>query len=380
MRGMVADYDAVVVGGGFFGCCLALHLSSVADRVLVLERGEALLERASRVNQARIHTGFHYPRSFATALRSRTLQERFVRDFRHAVVDDFDMLYAIAARRSKVSASRFAHTFASLDAPFSIASPKQRALFDNALIEAVFQCREFAFDWRALRDGLLTRLEACRVPVWTGQQVRQVRSGPDLAVVELEDGREITAETVFNVTYANINHLLLSSGVRPLALKHELAEVALAAPPPELEGAAVTVIDGPFFSTMPYPSEKLFSFTHVRYTPYYSWIDENGGASPYRVAEQLPQQTRWRHMVQDARRYLPCAAEFDHRTSLFEVKTVMVKNERDDGRPIMLCRHADAPRLVSVMGAKIDNIYDLLEALPQLDARWRDARPDRLLA
>jgi hypothetical protein len=33
-----------------------------------------------------------------------------------------------------------------------------------------------------------------------------------------------------------------------------------------------------------------------------------------------------------------------------------------------------------VMGAKIDNIYDLFEALPQLDARWRDARPDRLLA
>jgi hypothetical protein len=85
-------------------------------------------------------------------------------------------------------------------------------------------------------------------------------------------------------------------------------------------------------------------------------------------------------MVQDARRYLPCAAEFEHRASLFEVKTVMVKNERDDGRPILLCRHADAPRIVSVMGAKIDNVYDLLEALPQLDPRWREARPDRLLA
>jgi glycine/D-amino acid oxidase-like deaminating enzyme len=375
---MTTDYDVVIVGGGFFGCSLALHLSSITDRVLVLEGGERLLERASRVNQARIHTGFHYPRSFATALRSRILQEKFVRDFRHAVVDDFDMIYAIAARRSKVSASRFAHTFASLDAPFSPAPPNMRALFDPKLIEAVFRCREFAFDWTALRDGLLSRLDKHCVPVWTGQQVRRVRSEPGRAVVELENGREITAGSVFNVTYANINHLLLRSGLRPMALKHELAEVALAVPSPELEGAGVTVIDGPFFSTMPYPSEKLFSFTHVRYTPHYSWMDEN--RSPYEVAEQLPRQTRWRHMVQDARRYLPCAAEFDHRGSLFEVKTVMVKNERDDGRPILLCRHADAPRLVSVMGAKIDNIYDLLEALPQLDARWRDARPDRLLA
>ena len=377
---MATDYDVVIVGGGFFGCALALHLSSIAERVLVIEAGDRLLERASRVNQARIHSGFHYPRSFATALRSRILQERFVRDFRHAVVDDFDMIYAIAARRSKVSASRFARTFASLDAPFSPAPPNMCALFDPRLIEAAFQCREFAFDWTALREGLLSRLDRHRVPVWTGEEVRRVRSDPDRAVVELESGREITAATVFNVTYANINHLLLRSGLRPMALKHQLAEVALAVPPPELSGVAVTVVDGPFFSTMPYPAEKLYSFTHVRYTPHFSWMAEDGDRSPYQVAEQLPQQTRWRHMSQDARRYLPCVAGFEYRRSLFEVKTVMVKNERDDGRPILLCRHPDAPRLVSVMGAKIDNIYDLFEALPQLDPRWRDARPDRLLA
>jgi glycine/D-amino acid oxidase-like deaminating enzyme len=210
--------------------------------------------------------------------------------------------------------------------------------------------------------------------------VQRVRSEPDFAVLELESGREITAEAVFNVTYANINHLLLQSGLQPIALKHELAEVALAVPPPELHGIAVTVIDGPFFSTMPYPAEKLYSFTHVRYTPHYSWTDESGDRSPSLLTEHLPQESHWRHMVEDARRYLPCAANFEHSRSLFEVKTVMVKNERDDGRPILLRRHEDAPRLVSVMGAKIDNIYDLFEALPQLDARWREARPDRLLA
>ena len=191
---MATDYDVVIVGGGFFGCSLALHLSSIADRVLVIEGGERLLERASRVNQARIHTGSHYPRSFATALRSRVLQEKFVRDFRHAVVDDFDMIYAIAARRSKVSASRFAHTFASLDAPFAPAPPNMRALFDPRLIEAAFQCREFAFDWTKLREGLLSRLDRHRLPVWTGQEVRRVRSEPDRAVVELEDGRESPPE------------------------------------------------------------------------------------------------------------------------------------------------------------------------------------------
>ena len=52
-----------------------------------------------------------------------------------------------------------------------------------------------------------------------------------------------------------------------------------------------------------------------------------------------------------------------HLQSLFEVKTVLARNEVDDGRPILLRREAGSPRLLSVLGGKIDNIYDALEAL-----------------
>ena len=83
-------------------------------------------------------------------------------------------------------------------------------------------------------------------------------------------------------------------------------------------------------------------------------------------------------MVQDAKRYLPCMQDATYVSSLFEVKTVLRKSERDDGRPIVLHRHHDGARIYSILGAKIDNIYDLFEALPQLDARWRDAKFDLL--
>lgn len=363
----------MIVGGGFYGCCLALFLRSVTPRVLVLEAESGLLERASRVNQARIHTGFHYPRSFNTALRSRLLQETFVRDFAHAVVDDFDMLYAIASRRSKVTASRFARMFRAADAPFAPASPPLRALFRPELIEAVFACREFAFDWTALRDGLVARLGANGIAPQTGETVETIEQQEDCVVVGTRSGRELTAATLFNVTYANINHLVMRNGLAPLALKHELAELALVDPPPELAHRAVTVMDGPFFSSMPYPAERLYSFTHVRYTPHYSWVDRAPSVSPYAEAERLPKESRWRHMIQDAKRYMPCLEGARYERSLFEVKTVLVKNERDDGRPILLHRHRDAPRVISIMGAKIDNVFDLFEALPTLEPRWRDA-------
>lgn len=365
----MGDADVAVIGGGFFGCCLALFLRSVCDRVVLMEARDTLLERASSVNQARVHAGFHYPRSFVTALRSSRLQARFAQDFPAAVVADFDMLYAVAHRRSKVTAARFLRMFSSMRAPISPATPAQKALFAGELIEDVFLCKEFAFDWTVLRSLMAGRLSACGVDVRLGETVELVASGPSRATLVLSSGRTVRARRVLNVTYANLNRVLAASGLSGLELKHELAEVALVRPPADLAGCAVTVMDGPFFSLMPYPSAGLHSLTHVRYTPHYSWVDPPG-----RPRERVyPQASRWRHMMMDAARYLPCVADMDYQRSLFETKTVMVKNERDDGRPILLHTHEDAPTLHSVMGAKIDNVYDLFELMPGLAPEWRGA-------
>lgn len=375
----VDDHDVVIVGGGFYGCCLALFLRSISDKVLVVEAQDALLTRASRVNQSRIHAGFHYPRSFVTALRSQALSARFARDFSDAVVDDFQMLYAIARRRSKVSTARFHRMFLDMDAAITPANPDDAALFNPDLIEGVFDCREFAFDWMSLRDHLERRMAACGIAVRRGDAAERVEFRDDRCVVGLASGRSVTGRSVFNVTYAGVNALVQASGLAPLPIKHELAEMALVTPPPELAGRAVTVMDGPFFSIMPFPAEGLHSLTHVRYTPHASWADAPGGQSAYAVAEAQPRSSRWRHMMMDTRRYLPCAGDLDYRTSLFEVKTVPTHNERDDGRPILLHRHRAAPDFFSVMGGKIDNIYDLFDVLPGISPAFARADARHLL-
>ncbi|MBI1250523.1 MAG: FAD-dependent oxidoreductase [Alphaproteobacteria bacterium] len=368
------DADAVVIGGGFFGCATALYLRSVMDRVVVVEARDTLLDRASRVNQARVHTGFHYPRSFVTALRSKALHQRFARDFPQAIVSDFDMLYAVAAQRSKVSARRFHRFFQAMDAPMAPATTRQRALFAPGAVEDVFACKEFAFDWRALRDRLHDRLRAHGVRMMTGETVASVDLATEEPIVHLQSGGALKARCAFNVTYANLNAVRGRSGLAPLALKHELSEVALVRPPADLGDAAVTVVDGPFFSAMPYPADDLYSLTHVRYTPHYSWIDDPERAqSPDDVIRDLNPQTRWKHMMMDARRIMPCVEDVGYVRSLYEVKTVLIKNERDDGRPILVDQPPGAPRFISVMGAKIDNIYDLFEMLPGLDEGFRRA-------
>src|SRR5687767_2065339 len=94
-RGMDCNYDALIVGGGFYGCEMAVRLRQRLPRVLLVEGDAQLLGRASYHNQARIHNGYHYPRSLLTALRSRLSYARFKTDYADCVADQFEKYYAI---------------------------------------------------------------------------------------------------------------------------------------------------------------------------------------------------------------------------------------------------------------------------------------------
>jgi hypothetical protein len=60
---------------------------------------------------------------------------------------------------------------------------------------------------------------------------------------------------------------------------------------------------------------------------------------------------------------MPAVNRVQYVDSLFEIKTVLSKNEVDDGRPILFERDPSLPGCFSVLGGKIDNIYDVLERL-----------------
>ncbi len=364
MRTVAAtEYDYVVIGGGFYGCCLALFLRSISARVLLIEAGPRLMDRASRVNQARVHTGFHYPRSAATAVKSMLLHRRFLADFPAAVVDDFQMLYAIARRRSKVTAKKFHRMFRDMGAPIEPALPGHRALFNPDMVEEVFACHEVAFDHKLLGQQVAARLADAGIAVRLETELLGLTDHRCGVVAALSDGSEVTARYAFNITYAQINAVLAKADLPHARLKHEIAELALIQPPRELEKIGITVMDGPFFSAMPYPSEQLYSLTHVRYTPHESWADNPQARDPYRHLASLDPQTRYAFMLRDSQRYLPCLAGAEYRRSIYEVKTILIKNEGDDGRPILYHQKPDDSRVISILGGKIDNIYDLFEAV-----------------
>lgn len=363
------NFDAVVIGGGFYGCSIAAYLirQRGLKRVLLVEREPSLMQRASYNNQARVHNGYHYPRSFTTAYRSRINLPRFVQDWPEAVRQDFTKLYAIARRNSKVTAAQFQRFCRDIGASILPAEHEHKRLFEPRLIEDVFLVQEYAFDTTRLAAWARRELADAGVEVRCNSRVAEIngQSGQVLQVVMDRQGlpREaVTCRYVFNCTYSGLNQFSGDfPGVRS-GLKQEITEMALMRMPESLEGIGVTVMDGPFFSMMPFPARGLHTLSHVRYTPHLNWNDQPG-LDPYARLDEYARDSRVDRMVRDVVRYIPALQGAAHLDSLFEVKTVLLKNEGDDGRPILFEKHQGLPGCYSVLGSKIDNIYDVLEQL-----------------
>jgi glycine/D-amino acid oxidase-like deaminating enzyme len=368
----MAIASACIIGGGFYGVVIALYLKRVKgiEDVDIFEKEASLLNRASFANQARVHSGYHYPRSFTTAYRSRENFHRFCSDWSKCVTSEFGKYYALARRNSKVTSTQFTRFCDQIGAPIEEAETEISELFNPALVEAVYKVEEYAFDAIKLRNWANQELAASGVECHFGQLITDTSAGVDNTIqVSTLDGSGIkrtkSYPISFNCTYSGLSQVEADQSFGRLRLKHEIAELALIEPPPELEKIGVTVMDGPFFSTMPFPAKGCHSLSHVRYTPHSFWVDEYG-LSPYDVLDQSTLETRVDRMIRDASRYLPAIAKSRYRESLYEVKTVLEKNESDDGRPILFRESTSTPGLYSVLGGKIDNIYDILESIDEL--------------
>ncbi|MGC9610777.1 MAG: FAD-dependent oxidoreductase [Minisyncoccia bacterium] len=354
-------YEHVIIGGGFFGSVIASFLKKKykTSKVLIIEKEKELGKHATYNNQARIHNGYHYPRSITTALRSHINYDRFKKTYKESVFDDFEAYYGVGNINSKVTAGQFKSFCERIGSPIGAAPTRVRDLFNPKLIEDVFSVDEIVFNADKLMELVESQMKDFGVEVFLGTKVTKIDQSPNgLSVEYLKEGDEVKrleAKKVYNVTYSGINKILSSSGLPLVPLKYEMTEMCLASVPPELTKVGVTVMDGPFFSLLPFPPRGLHTVSHVRYTPHYEWSD-----SPDLVVKPYIPKSNFQFMLKDIERYMPIVGEIKYESSLFEIKALLPKNEANDGRPILFVENWGLPGLTCILGGKIDNIFDVL--------------------
>lgn len=368
---MKTDSDVIIIGGGFFGMYIAEFYALQGRKVILLEKEQDFMQHASYVNQARVHNGYHYPRSILTAIRSRVSFPRFVDEFKSCIDDSFEKYYMIGRLLSNVTAKQFELFCHRIGVPCDQAPASVSALVNPNLIEAVFSTVEYAFDAVKLKSAMIDRLDRVGVDCRLGVSVEKIMQDAAGLRVEITgsdnhaEGRSITAKQVLNCTYSMINDVLTNSNIDRVELKHELTEMCIVDVPDELKDKGITVMCGPFFSIMPFPSKGLHSFSHVRYTPHFQWLDgkDKSYLNGHEYMENIEKKSNWKSMLLDAKRYIPILEQCGYSESIWEVKTVLPRSESNDSRPILFKPDHGLPGLHNVMGGKIDNVYDVVEEL-----------------
>lgn len=352
----------IIIGGGFYGAYLAVFLGKLGNDVLLIEKENEIMTKASSNNQARVHNGYHYPRCSTTGPRSSILFPRFVDEFKSSIEDDFDKYYAIAKFSSKINSDAFESYCKSINIPLSSADRHIKSYFNNELIENVYKAKEFTYNIDRLRKTMLDKLFQSRVSIKCNETVSSIKSMDGrLRVFTENDSLFYDADEVYNCTYAKINSLLQSSHIPTIELEHEYTEMCMYKPPSEFSKIGITIMDGPFFSTLPtHQIENAHIAHHVKYTPRLGWQAE---LSRENDIEKIKKTSNWEKIKEDMTRFIPAFESSTFIKSIWQQKTILPNMDENDSRPILFKKDYHYKGFHCVLGSKINNIYDLVDNL-----------------
>lgn len=369
------NYDYVIFGAGIYGLYAAQLLAKRDLQIAVIEIDDKPLQRASYINQARVHNGYHYPRSVSTATKSAHYYERFVRDFSFAINDRFKKIYAISANDSLTNAEQFLNFCNFVDIP--AVEVNSRAYFNPGSVEATFETLEYSYDANLIRNWYIEELgKYSNVEIHYNKVVSKVSESNNQFVLNFSDGSINTASNILNATYASINQILRKFDYELFTTKYEICEVIMTEVTDNIRDVGITVMDGPFFSLMPFGESGYHSLTSVGHTPHessfsalpeFSCQQYNRECSPNQLSNcnncSAKPASAWSRMHQLAKKYLIPEIQVTQKHSLYAVKALISASELDDSRPTVIKEFSEAPRFLSVFSGKFNTIYDLEEVL-----------------
>lgn len=370
------NYDKIIIGAGLYGLYSADFCGQKGEKILVLEYDTAPFKRATYINQARVHMGYHYPRSFSTAIKSAHYFERFMNDYDFCVLKDFKKIYATSSSFSWTNAEQFSKFCEAAGIQCDEISIDK--YFNKGMCDGAFLTKEYTYDANILKKYFMERIASySNVDIKFGVQISSIQEFKTSFEVTLQSGEKYQTDFLLNATYASTNQITKMLGYDPFKIKYELCEIILCKVNENLRDVGITVMDGPFFSIMPFGKTGYHSLTSVTFTPHLTSYDtlptfecqtkSNGFCSKNQLGNcnECPAKpaSAWTYMSNMAKKYLKEEYAFEYSHSLFSMKPILKASEIDDSRPTVIKQFTDRPAFISVLSGKINTVYDLDEVL-----------------
>jgi hypothetical protein len=321
-----------VVGAGIYGAYSAIRLAESGHTVELFDP-LGVLRAASDINQFRIHSGYHYPRSSETIEETIEARRDFIETFGPAIVRGTNNYYAIPKEGSLTPPDAYEEIMARHRLPLRRCNPDW---MNFGFIDRCYEVDENIYDPQALRELLETRIGALRVKFRKKFYTPELRRDYDFVIY---------------ATYG----LGPSRGMFRAA-KYQVAEKILIEMPPALRGIALVVVDGPFTAFDPYGNSSYSQFGSAKNTNH--WTTKNPDEPfPEPFASLLNRPTfepvpfsRFEAMRADAALAVPLAKEAVYAGSRFTVR-VVEDNPAEDRRVLYLIEKA--PREIHIFSGKV---------------------------
>jgi hypothetical protein len=315
-----------VIGGGVFGATAAVDLARAGAKVDLFEARDDILHGATARCQARLHRGYHYPRSDATAAAAKDAAPEFEARYPEAIRTAAH--HYVIAEDSKVSAGQYLAFLDRLGLPYRVVEPLQ---VHHA--QLTVRVPESFVDVAMLRRLLRRDLILSGVQIHLGRRVDPDLTGYDLTVV---------------ATYGQ-------PWSKPL--RYEVCEVALVEVP-RYAGQSFVVLDGDHVSLDPYGrAHMLYDVANSVHR-----AEAGSGITGAEFNELLntwgpvrSAQTNVKAMLVNASRHLR-GVELGgqgvviYHGSLFSVRAVLPDVDATDERPTLVERDGN---VISILSGKI---------------------------
>jgi hypothetical protein len=221
-----------VIGAGIFGVTIALELSK-DHAVTLIDMNSDILQNASKVNHSRLHYGFHYPRSRATAVQCLEGYAMFYDYFKDAITHEFKNYYMIE-KNSKVCSDNYEQFCYDMHLRYKNQYPKLDIDFGN--IESSYIVDEPIFDYDLIKSRLDSELRRSTIKIILNKKILNKK--------DLED-----YHVIINTTYFNTNKIKKIFDLPQTKLRFQTVIIPIFKYNHKKIG--LTIMDGKYCSIMP---------------------------------------------------------------------------------------------------------------------------------
>jgi hypothetical protein len=302
-----------IVGAGIYGSTVASHLKELGCKIDIYD-DKGIMGQTSSINQFRIHSGYHYPRSIETIKQVQKSKESFIKYYQDCIFSASEHYYAIAKEDSKTSSSKYEKILKKHSLPFKKITPN---LFDYQSIDSVYLVDEKLYDPNAIKIKIMKDFQNKNINFYKKRFTKLLHDSYDFII------------------YADYG-VSFPRGI--LDFKLSLVEKCYFQPPKNLQNKSIVIIDGPFtaFDTTIDPSISIFG--SAKYTNLLSFnIEQYKFVTNYfkgilnKNKYIKTEFTNYKKFLEDCVKYIPAVQKSKYLGSRYTIR-IIEDNPKYDNR------------------------------------------------